>query len=65
MFYLTFFISYYDAVVGNDSLETNTVDGAVKIKIEPGTESGKILRLKRKGIPDINNPSHRGDQLVL
>src|SRR3972149_6543114 len=58
------FISYYDAVIGNDSLEINTVDGNVKVKIEPGTESGKILRLKGKGIPNINNPSQRGDQMV-
>ena len=59
------FISYYDAVYGNDSLEIETVDGKAKIKIEPGTESGKILRLKNKGIPNINNPSQRGDQLVF
>ena len=58
------FISYYDAVVGNNSLEINTVDGTAKIKIEPGTESGKILRLKGKGIPNINNPAQRGDQMV-
>lgn len=59
------FISYYDAVTGNDSLEIETVDGPVKVKIEPGTESGKILRLRSKGIPDINNPNHRGDHLVF
>jgi len=57
------FISYHDAVVGNDSLEIETVDGLVKVKIEPGTESGRILRLKGKGIPNINNPTQRGDQL--
>lgn len=59
------FISYHDAVTGNDSLEIETVDGNVKVKIEPGTESGKILRLKNKGIPNINNPTQRGDQLVF
>ena len=59
------FISYYDAVIGNDSLEIETVDGLVKVKIDPGTESGKILRLRAKGIPNINNPSQRGDQLVF
>lgn len=58
------FISYHDAVLGNDFTEINTVDGLAKIKIEPGTESGKVLRLKGKGIPIINNPSQRGDQLV-
>jgi molecular chaperone DnaJ len=59
------FISYHDAVSGNDSLEIDTVDGKVNIKIEPGTESGKLLRLKGKGVPNINNPSQRGDQLVF
>ena len=59
------FISYYDAITGNSSLEIETIDGLAKIKIEPGTESGKILRLKGKGIPNINNPSQRGDQLVF
>lgn len=58
------FISYYDAVVGNDSLEIETVDGLAKIKIEPGTESGKILRLRGKGIPYLNNKIQRGDQWV-
>lgn len=58
------FISYYDAVVGNESLEIETVDGLAKIKIEPGTESGKILRLRGKGIPYMNNKSQRGDQWV-
>lgn len=59
------FISYYDAVVGNDSVQTETVDGPVKIKIDSGTESGKILRLKGKGIPSLDNPTQRGDQLVF
>lgn len=59
------FISYYDAVIGNESLEIETIDGNVKIKIESGTESGKLLRLKGKGIPDIHNPSQRGDHLVF
>lgn len=59
------FISYYDAVIGNESLEVETVDGTAKIKIEPGTESGKLLRLRGKGIPNINNFTQRGDQLVF
>ena len=58
------FVSYLDAVVGNDELEIDTVDGKVKIKIEPGTESGKTLRLKNKGIPNVNHPSSRGNHLV-
>ncbi|HSZ26014.1 MAG TPA: molecular chaperone DnaJ, partial [Cytophagaceae bacterium] len=43
------YISFTDAVFGT-SIEVPTIDGKVKIKIDPGTQSGKILRLKGKGI---------------
>ena len=43
--------------------EIPTVDGRVKIKIDPGTQSGKILRLRGQGIPEINGYG-RGDLLV-
>ncbi|WP_111670752.1 molecular chaperone DnaJ [Algoriphagus litoralis] len=56
-------VSFIDAALGA-SLEVPTIDGKVKIKIEPGTQSGKMLRLKGKGIKDING-YHRGDQLIM
>jgi molecular chaperone DnaJ len=56
------YISFADAALGT-SMEVPTIDGKVKIKIEPGTHSGKILRLKGKGIKDING-YNRGDQLI-
>ena len=56
------FISFPDAVLG-DSVEIPTLEGKVKVKIEPGTQPGKILRLKGKGIPDINGYG-KGDLLV-
>jgi molecular chaperone DnaJ len=55
-------LSFVDAVLGTD-VEVPTVDGKVKIKIEPGTQSGKILRLRGKGIKDINSYG-KGDQLI-
>ncbi len=55
-------ISFVDAVLGT-SVEVPTVDGPVKIKIEPGTQSGKILRLRGKGVKDINGYG-KGDQLI-
>ena len=55
-------LSFTDAVLGTN-LEVPTVDGKVKIKIEPGTQSGKILRLRGKGIKDINGYG-KGDQLI-
>ncbi len=46
------------------SAEIPTVDAKAKIKIEPGTQAGKVLRLKGKGLPDINGYG-RGDLLVV
>ncbi len=57
-------ISFLDAVLGN-TLEVPTLDGKVKIKISPGTQSGKILRLRCKGIKDINDGHTVGDQLIF
>ena len=45
------------------SVEVPTIDGKVKIKIDAGTQSGKILRLRGKGIKDINGYG-KGDQLI-
>ncbi|MBI3143100.1 MAG: molecular chaperone DnaJ [Bacteroidetes bacterium] len=55
-------LSFPDAVLGTE-LEVPTIDGKAKISIPPGTQGGKIFRLKNKGIPDLNGYG-RGDQLV-
>jgi molecular chaperone DnaJ len=56
------FISIPDAITGTH-VEVPTVDSNVKIKIEPGTQPGKILRLRGKGLPEVNGYG-RGDLLV-
>lgn len=56
------FVSVPDAITGTN-VEVPTVDGQVKIKIEPGTQPGKILRLRGKGLPEVNGYG-RGDLLV-
>jgi len=56
------FISIPDAITGTQ-VEVPTVDNNVKIKIEPGTQPGKILRLRGKGLPEVNGYGH-GDMLV-
>jgi molecular chaperone DnaJ len=56
------FISIPDAVLGAH-VEVPTIDNNVKIKIEPGTQPGKILRLRGKGLPEVNGYG-KGDLLV-
>ncbi|MBS2097065.1 molecular chaperone DnaJ [Carboxylicivirga linearis] len=55
-------ISIPDAILGTP-VEIPTVEGKVKVKIEPGTQPGKILRLRGKGLPEVNSYG-RGDLLV-
>ncbi len=55
-------ISFPDAVFGTQ-VEVPTIDGKAKIKIPPGTQSGKIFRLKGKGFPSVNS-YEKGDQLI-
>ena len=47
-----------------DKIVVPTLDGKVKITIEPGTQSGKILRLRNKGLPSVRGVG-RGDQLIV
>ena len=56
------YINFSEAVIGT-SKEVDTVTGKVKIKIEAGTQSGKILRLKGKGLPSIERYG-AGDFLI-
>jgi molecular chaperone DnaJ len=56
------FISVPDAILGTN-VEIPTVENNVKIKIEPGTQPGRILRLRGKGLPEVNGYG-RGDLLV-
>ena len=49
------------------TVEIPTIDGKAKIKIEPGTQPGKVLRLRGKGLPNINSYGYStgtGDLLV-
>ncbi|HVF80357.1 MAG TPA: molecular chaperone DnaJ [Flavisolibacter sp.] len=55
-------VTFPDAVFGTQ-LEVPTIDGRAKIKIPPGTQSGKVFRLKGKGFPAVNS-YEKGDQLV-
>ena len=56
------YISISEAALGV-SKDIHLIDGKVRIKLESGIQSGKTLRLRNKGIPDLNGYS-KGDLLV-
>lgn len=56
------YLNFVDAALGT-SVEIPSIGGKVRIKIEPGTQSGKMLRLRGKGVKDINGYG-TGDQLI-
>ncbi|MFL9836394.1 molecular chaperone DnaJ [Flavobacterium sp. ST-75] len=60
--HLDLYISFAEAALGTNK-DIDTVNGKVRIKLEEGIQSGKILRLKGKGVPSINSYGS-GDLLV-
>lgn len=56
------FLSFPDAALGTQ-VEVPTLDNPVRIKIAPGTQAGKVVRLKGKGLPNINGYG-RGNLLI-
>ena len=56
------FVTFAEAAMGA-TIEIPTLSGKVRVKIEQGTPSGKVVRLRGKGLPDLNGYS-RGDLLV-
>ncbi|MBR1850714.1 MAG: molecular chaperone DnaJ [Bacteroidales bacterium] len=60
--YYNAFVTFSEAALGA-SIEIPTLTGKVKVKIEPGTPSGRVLRIRGKGLPVLNGYG-RGDLLV-
>ena len=56
------YLNFADAALGTQ-VEIPIVGGKVKLKIDAGTQPGKILRLRGKGLPELNS-GYTGDQLV-
>jgi molecular chaperone DnaJ len=56
------YLNFADAALGT-SVEVPTIDGRVKIKVPAGTQSGKIFRLRGKGLPALQGHG-KGDQLI-
>ncbi len=55
-------LSFIQAALG-DSVEIPSLNGRVELEIDAGTQAGKILRMRNKGIPHLNGHG-RGDQLI-
>lgn len=60
--YHELFLSFPDATLGVEA-EVPTLKGRARLQIDPGVQSGKILRMRERGIPDLES-SRRGDQMV-
>lgn len=59
---LDLLVAFPDAALGSE-VEIPTLTGKARLKIDPGTQSGRILRMREKGIPSLNG-RNAGDQLV-
>lgn len=57
-------ISFAQAALGA-TIQVNTLDGKVELKIPEGTQTGTTFRVKGKGIPYLRNPNQRGDQHIV
>lgn len=55
-------ITYAQAALG-EVVEVSTIDGSLKIRVQPGTQPGTLIRLRGKGVPHVRG-SGRGDQYV-
>ena len=56
-------LSFPTAALGG-TVEIPTLEGKAKIKIDPGTQPGKVLRLRNKGLPSFNSSYGTGDLLI-
>lgn len=61
--YTTVPITVAEASLGA-KVEVPTIDGRAQVRIPPGTNSGKRLRLREKGAPSARQPGKRGDQII-
>jgi molecular chaperone DnaJ len=59
----THVISLPDAILGGE-VEVPTLDGPFKIKVDAGTQSGTVVRIKGKGLPSVNSYGGKGDLYV-
>ncbi|CAH8284581.1 unnamed protein product [Eruca vesicaria subsp. sativa] len=57
-------IDFTDAILGTNT-KVETVEGTMDLRIPPGTQPGDTVKLYRKGVPDTDRPSVRGDHCFV
>ena len=60
--YTDVYLSISEAALGTE-VEVPTLKGRARLQVDPGTQAGRILRMRERGIPDLNS-SQRGDQMI-
>jgi len=55
-------LSFPEAALGTE-VDVPTLDGEARLEIEPGIQAGKVLRMRNRGIPDLDGTG-RGDQMI-
>lgn len=60
--YYDLYLSFPDAAVGTE-VEVPTLQGRARIEVDPGVQAGKILRMRDRGLPDLDGRGH-GDQMI-
>lgn len=60
--YHDLYLSFPEACLGTE-VEVPTLEGRARVQVEPGVQPGKILRMRNRGIPDLEGAG-RGDQMI-
>jgi molecular chaperone DnaJ len=60
--YYELYISFPDAALGTE-VEVPTLKGRARLQVDPGVQPGKILRMRDRGLPELNG-HRKGDQMV-
>lgn len=60
--YHDLYLSFPNATLGTE-VEVPTLDGRARLEIEPGVQAGKILRMRNRGLPDLDGRG-RGDEMI-
>ena len=61
--YYDLYLSFPEAALGTEA-EVPTLEGQARLQVDAGTQPGKILRMKERGLPDVSRRGRKGDQMI-